>query len=216
MPEANTTTDPVAQSTGDTQPTGNDPKPTENGTNPQSKNEELTIPKHRYDEVAKKARELEDWKKEQESKAKQAEEERLKKQGEWEKLAQSREQEAREAREQLILEKTNNRLILESSKLGVVDSDAVLKLIDRNMLSIDSEGNISGVTEAITALLNDKPYLKGGINQPTVGNGTNPSNPTQQPVTRFKASQLKDHAFFMQHEKEIRQALRLGLIEDDE
>lgn len=44
---------------------------------------------------------------------------------------------------------------------GAVDPEAVLRLIDRKQITLGDDGQVSGVEEAVTALLAEKPYLVG-------------------------------------------------------
>jgi hypothetical protein len=219
--EPNTSTPPAGDQTPPvvtTPPTGNDPKPTVNGENNQPNNDEKFIPKTRFDEVNKGYQELKAWKAEQEAKEKAAEEESLKKKGEFEKLATQKDQEATQAREELKAERVNNSIILEAAKVGnIVDLDAVKAFIDRSKIIVDSNGVITGVNEALTALLESKPYLKGSGQTPSMGSGTNPPDGGQGngTPTKFKASQIQDPVFYKEHRDEILKAMRSGQIEDD-
>lgn len=44
---------------------------------------------------------------------------------------------------------------------GAVDADAVLALIDQSQLTVEDDGTVSGVSDAVKALLDAKPYLVG-------------------------------------------------------
>mgnify|MGYP007083462683 FL=1 len=83
----------------------------------------------------------------------------------------------------------------------------------RTDIKINDDGTITGVTEAVQALLKDKTYLKGTGSNVTIGGGTNPGTTT--PVKRFKLSQLNDARFYREHEKEILEAQKAGQIEND-
>ena len=48
-----------------------------------------------------------------------------------------------------------------AAELGVVDADVVWQLVDLSKAQIADDGKITGVKEAIEALLKDKPFLKG-------------------------------------------------------
>lgn len=214
MPEENNQTpapqapDPNSPQT----PPGTDPKPPEQGKDP-SKSDEM-IPKHRFDEVNQKAKELEKWKSEQEAKAKAAEEEILKKKGEFETLAKQKEEENNTLKAQLQTQRIDNLLTIEAGKAGAVDVSDVLKLIDRSGITVNEDGSVTGAAEAVTALLTAKPHLKGSGQVPTVGSPTNPNDQTQG-VRRFKRSELLDHEFYTANEKEIMKAFALGMIDDD-
>lgn len=202
---------------------GNDPKPpdtsgntqpNQNNNNNQNDKGEM-IPKWRFDETNQKLKELADWKAKQEADARAKEEEDLKKKGEFETLAQKHEAEAREAKSALQTERLNNKITVEAAKLGVTDLDAATKLIDRSKIVIDKDGNITGLVEAVQALVESRPYLKTGVPQPNVGGNTNPPAGGDNRTPRFKHSQLQDAKFYQEHASEIAEALKLGLVEDD-
>lgn len=93
-----------------------------------------------------------------------------------------------EAEKQAALERANDRLIRAEVKsvaadLSIVDGEAAYALMDRSGVAVDDQGNVTGVKEALEALLESKPYLKG--QQPasrsggdfTSGNGDGSKNP---------------------------------------
>lgn len=156
---------------------------------------------------AKKADELEKAQKE-------AEETRLQEQKKFEELATKRAQERDEVKSKYTQSLQDNRITIEAAKIGVVDIEAVLKLVDRANIKIDENGVATGVIEAVTALVTAKPYLKGKTNV-TIGSPTNPGADSGNQPARFKLSQLQDAAFYREHEKEIAEAYKAGTIEDD-
>lgn len=109
----------------------------------------------------------------------------------------------------------DNRIIAQAMKAGASDTEAVLKLIDRAKIKTDDNGEVSGVEEAVNALLTAKPYLKGKPGNVTIGAGTAPGQGGQDAPKRFKLSQIQDPAFYRKNEKDILQAAKLNLIEDD-
>jgi hypothetical protein len=115
---------------------------------------------------------------------------------------------------QLQESKVNSQIQSEAQKAGIQDLDAAIKLIDRTAIKVEDDGTITGVAEAVNKLVESRPYLKTGTAQPSVGSGTNPATGNQQ-IPRFKHSQLLDPVFYREHEKEIEQAMKLGLIEND-
>lgn len=159
-------------------------------------------------ERAKKAEELE-------RKNKEAEEQRLAEAKKFEELANVRAQERDEFKNKFTQSLQDNRIIQESAKVGVVDIEAVLKLIDRSNISIDDQGNVLGVNEAIQSLTSSKPYLVGKNSNIKIGSGTNPVADQNTNHPSFKLSQLQDANFYREHEKEIETAYKLGRIEDD-
>ena len=52
-----------------------------------------------------------------------------------------------------------------ASQLGIIDPDAALLLVDRSNVRYSDESGVTGVEEALTQLLEDKPYLKGAPNR---------------------------------------------------
>jgi hypothetical protein len=155
---------------------------------------------------AKKVKEFED------AQAK-AEEDALKKKGEFEELAKRKEAELNEYKQKHIQSVTDTRIQTEAAKLGIVDLEAALKLIDRSAIAVSDDGTVSGVEIAVKALLDAKPYLKGGTT-PTIGAPTNPGGDDNGGF-KFKRSQLQNHAFWQEHEKEIMEAIAKGQVEND-
>ncbi len=143
-----------------------------------------------------------------------AEEKKLTEQKEFEKLAKLKETEANDWKSKAQTAFMDNQIAIEAQKAGVVDLEAVTKLLNREGIKISDDGVVTGVAEAVKSLVDAKPYLKGKAPVTNIGSGTNPG--TQDTTTpRFKHSQLKDPVFFKAHEKEITQAWKLGLIEAD-
>ena len=58
-----------------------------------------------------------------------------------------------------------------ASKAGAVDADAVLALISKESVTIGDDGRVTGVDEAVKALLESKPYLVGKQSTPPGGSG---------------------------------------------
>lgn len=158
-------------------------------------------------ERAKKADKLEKEKSEAEEKA-------LADNKKFEELATKREAERDAANSKLTQSLQDNRIITEATKIGVVDIEAVLKLVDRSNIAIDDNGIITGATEAVQALVAGKPYLKGKANV-TIGSATNPGADSDNAPKSFKLSQLQDPAFYKEHEADIAKAYAAGKIEDD-
>jgi hypothetical protein len=146
-----------------------------------------------------------------------AEEESLKNQKKFEELATKRGDEVTTLKKQLETRDINQALTLALVKENAVDVDGALKLADRSKLSIDENGVVSGVEEALTALKTEKAYLfTTGDTKPTsVGSATNPNNGGgPSGPAKFKSSQITPE-FFKANEAEINTAYSLGLIEDD-
>lgn len=145
---------------------------------------------------------------------KEAEEKRLAENKEFQKLAELREKERDEAKSKYTQSILDNRIQAEAIKAGVGDLEAVLKLIDRGGIKVAEDGTVTGISEAVTALLTSKPYLKTSGGNIKIGDGTNPVQ-GQQGIKRFKLSQLQDPEFYRANEKDIMAAYRAGTVEDD-
>jgi hypothetical protein len=76
------------------------------------------------------------------------------------------------------------------SELGIVDPDIAYSLIQgKEGVKVNDDDSIAGVKEALTALLESKPYLKGQA-PGGVGNGSNPGEGNNNASTLEK--QLED------------------------
>lgn len=145
----------------------------------------------------------------------EAEEKRLADNKKYEELADKRAKERDEIRSKYTSQLQNNRIITEASKIGVVDIDTVLQLVDRSAITISDDGTVSGVEQAIQNLLAAKPFLKGKTSQAPIGSPSSPSDDANSDVKTFKLSQLQNPTFYREHEKEIEKAMLAGKIEDD-
>lgn len=145
----------------------------------------------------------------------EAEKQRLIEQGKFKELAEAEKNNAESWKQKYNQSMIDNSIIASSSKLGVVDVEAAKALIDRKDIKLNDDGSVTGVEEAVKALLTSKPYLKGSpSNNLSIGSGTSPGDQAST-AQKFKLSQIKDVTFFREHEKEIMQAQKLGLIEND-
>jgi hypothetical protein len=145
----------------------------------------------------------------------EAEEKRLQDAKKFEELANKRAAERDEIKSKFTSQLQDNRIITEASKVGVVDIETVLKLVDRANITIDENGNVSGAVEAVQALLAAKPFLKGKPGATTIGSPTNPGADANADIKKFKLSQLQNPIFYRENEKDILAAYKAGLIEDD-
>lgn len=80
----------------------------------------------------------------------------------------------------------NQRLIkaevtLKASELGLVDADAAYALMDRANVTVADDGKVSGVEDALKALLTAKPYLKRGDAAPPLNGGSTNPPPNASP-----------------------------------
>jgi len=169
----------------------------------------------RFKALNEQAKEAEKLKAERE----EAENAQLEKDKKYQELATKHETSAKEWQGKYQQSLIDNRIATEASKLGITDLDAATKLIDRSGISTDENGNVSGVEQAVKALSESKAYLvdKSKV-VPTIGSPSNPQNGNQSQgsVKTFKASEIRDPAFYKEHEKDILAALKVpGAIQND-
>lgn len=153
---------------------------------------------------AKKADELE-------KQQQKAAEEAAKKNGEFEKLYTEANTRAEQAEQALQQERINNAAIAEASKLGVVDAQAAIKLLDKSNVTVSDDGTISGVEEAVKDLASKSPYLFKTPNQQPVGSGSNPDGNNNS--TEFTYSQIQDLSFYKENQPAIDKAIAEGRID---
>ena len=173
--------------------------------------EDPRLYKHpRFKSLNDRAKKADDY----ETEAEAAKTKKLEEDKKFQELADINKKKAEDAENKYRTAQIDNRIQSEAAKLGVVDLEAVLKLIDRVNLKVDETGAVTGVEDAVKALLEAKPYLKGKAGQVTVGTPTNPGQGTEG-IKKFTLSQIQDPVFFRENEKDIDAALKAGLVEND-
>jgi len=208
-PAEPTKVDPVTPANPDQQ------KPASGGDTPPAPESDKTVPYDRFAEVNERAKKAEAELQKRVKAEEDAEKKRLEEAGQHKELADREKARADSLEAQVRASKIENRVIAEAAKLNIVDAEAALKLIDQSSIEVDKDGNVSGVEDAMKALVESKPYLVNSKQTPRVGSATNPANPGNEGVPSFKLSQIQDRAFYKENEKDIDKALKLGLIEDD-
>lgn len=81
-------------------------------------------------------------------------------------------------------------VIAQASKAGAVDPDAVVALLDKSSLTVGDDGQVEGVEDAVTALLEEKTYLVGTNSTPNPGPGG--GGPRNTPPAGNLDSQLSE------------------------
>lgn len=163
----------------------------------------------RFKELTEAAKELKALKKAQV----EANEAKLVEEKKHEELATLRAKERDEAIGKYNTSLVDNFIITESAKKGITDLDAAKKLIERATIKVNEDGTVTGVTEAVDALVKDKPYLVGG-KKGSVGQGTNPPN-TEGNAGKFTITQIQDPVFYAANFEAIKLAAARGEIVDD-
>ena len=75
------------------------------------------------------------------------------------------ERKAASAAEQVSTAMIASDVKVRASQLGIIDPDAALLLVDRTNVKYSEDSGVTGVEDALTQLLTDKPYLKGTPNR---------------------------------------------------
>lgn len=108
---------------------------------------------------------------------------------EQEKLAQratEAERQASEATSKISDVSISAEVRIKAVQLGVVDPDAAYLLMDKSSVSYDPANGVVGVDNALSRLLEEKPYLKGNASRsPNI----NPEGGQPAPVTRLTDDQ---------------------------
>lgn len=157
-------------------------------------------------EQAKKAKDLE----EQQAKLK---EEELKKKGEWEQVAKQKDEQLTQLQEQVKNQTINQAILQEASKQGVTRLDLVNKLIEKDNIAIDENGNVTGIEDAVKGLIETNEFLKGETKS-SMGSGSNPPSGNES-GQQFTISQIQDPIFYQKNRDAIARAQATGNIIDD-
>lgn len=166
---------------------------------------------NRFKELAAKAKRADELEKAQS----EAENKSLEDQKKFEELAGKYKSENEGLTKRLEDMQVTQAISAKASALGIVDLEAAALLINRSSISI-KDGTVDGVDEALKQLVENKPYLVSKSGSKQVGSPSNPSSDTtEQGTKKYKLSQIQDAKFYQANEKDIMEALRLGLIEDD-
>lgn len=95
------------------------------------------------------------------------------------------ERRAVDAQEQIASAMISAEVKVRASQLGIVDPDAAFLLLDKTGVTYDASAGVAGVDDALTQLLEAKPYLRGGNRTPNI----NPEGGEAAPVIRLTPDQ---------------------------
>ena len=95
------------------------------------------------------------------------------------------ERKAGEAQGQIASAMIASEVKIRASALGVIDPDAAYLLLDRSNVRYDADNGVSGVDDALTSLLEAKPYLRSNNRTPNI----NPESGQPVTSTRLTADQ---------------------------
>lgn len=75
-----------------------------------------------------------------------------------------------------------------ASQLGIIDPDAAYLLLDRTHIAYADDGTVTGIDDALTQLIENKPYLRGAPNRAP---NLNPQAGELAPTLRLSTDQLE-------------------------
>jgi len=95
------------------------------------------------------------------------------------------EKQASDAQQQVSQAMIASEVKVRATQMGVVDPDAAFLLLDKKNVTYSATDGVAGVDDALTQLLEDKPYLRSGSRSPNL----NPETGQATPPTRLTADQ---------------------------
>ena len=102
------------------------------------------------------------------------------------------ERKASDAQQQIASAMIASEVKVRASAMGIVDPDAAFILLDRTNVRYDTDGGVSGVDDALTNLIEAKPYLRSNNRTPNI----NPES--GQPVASIRLTpQQREAAVYM-------------------
>lgn len=106
-------------------------------------------------------------------------------------------------------------VVAEASKVGANNPTLVFSVLDKSSLTVDDEGNVTGVTEAIAGLKKSDDYLFGSKTQRMGDAGGGTRQGSEGDPTVFTRTMIRDPDYFQKHEKAILKAMAEGRITDE-
>lgn len=101
-----------------------------------------------------------------------------------------------------------------AGKLGIVDPDAAVKLLDWSALEYAEDGTPKDIDRALKTLLKARPYLAAPVPGAPSMAATNGATRAPLPGQRiYTQAELQDFGFYAQHRDDIIAAMREGRID---
>lgn len=97
-------------------------------------------------------------------------------------LPEDAQRQINEARAEVQRMKLETALTKEAAAMGLIDTDAAMKLMPEGAVKVNDKGEVTGLREALEALKKDKPYLFGVIKQAMAQKVTGQSAGVLDPV----------------------------------
>ena len=114
------------------------------------------------------------------------------------------EKQTAEANTQLTNALISSEVKVKAVQLGIIDPDAAYLLLDKSSVKYDAKDGVTGVVDALTQLLEDKPYLKGAAGRiPNI----NPEGGQAVPALRLTADQQEAARLMGMTEEEYSQGI---------
>lgn len=125
---------------------------------------------------------------------KTADEKALAEQGKWQDIATAKDAELKSLNEQVQSAKMTNAVLTAAAVAGAIDPDEVVALLDKSKVTI-VDGKVTGVKEAVEALLKQKPHLvakTGSGYQMGAGGGGGVGMPSPEEIAGYTPEQWKE------------------------
>ena len=101
------------------------------------------------------------------------------------------ERQATEAGQRIAEAMISSAVQVQAGQMGVVDPEAAFVLLDRTNIRYSAEDGVSGVEDALTQLLVNKPYLKATNRTPNINpEGSQPDSPIRLTAEQREAAQM--------------------------
>ena len=145
----------------------------------------------------------------------EAKKKRLEEQGKFKELSEAKQKEIDDLKSSNSDMARNNAITNQLATKGVTGVNLAdsLKLISTTDIKAGEDGAFSGITEAVDALIKDRPHLTNKTT--SVGSPTNTGQPTGKPG-QFTTSQIGDPKFYQENRDAILEAQKTpgGIVED--
>lgn len=171
----------------------------------------------RFKQLNQKAKEAEKALKEKLEAEKAEKQKKLKEEGKLQELLDETKKELDELKGSYSTKQLENQILSIASRLNVVDTDAVVRLVDSSKIEYDKEGNPTNVEDVVTTLLKEKSYLTSTDKSPDVGAGSNATTESQSAdfvITKSELKEkLKDYKWYEDNKENIKQWEKEGRID---
>jgi hypothetical protein len=173
----------------------------------------------RFAKLNERAKEAETELKKLEKQKEKELQEKLKEEGKYQELLEEKEKELEQLNSSLAEYKLNNEVFSIANSLNVVDTDAVVKLLDRSKLETDKNGDYINLEEVVKELISEKPYLaKAGSDvRSNIGSNANATTESQSGdfvITKSELrAKLQDHNWYIENKDNIAQWEKEGRID---